>query len=373
MGEKLENNVSEKQTGFEKFEHPEKLPQPDAKEKEGIKDRIEAFFERKMSDPKVQKKVLIASALVDLVGGWATAQEVPKQKQEADFFPKTEVVSVIDAIDIRSKEAENHHSESDSKDIFTSIGKAVENIGNDESTLLGYLEDKHKIAVEENDTIEPINSENNPPEGEKQASLEDILAYMGYEIQREKIEPSEHSFEDKIQEVDWEPIDDKNIVDSFLNGEYKTVEATEDIIAYRVYGGGSEKEGNPNGEFIFLTPREPRDRIVEKLDSALTNKWQGEIKDEEGKPKYDENGEPLKSRPNTREYYCEVYIPKGTHMNVGKVAPQETLGGQLLEGGGEQIVLSKDGLSFGEGKEIHYWGHYLDFEKTAQKIEREEK
>ena len=51
--------------------------------------------------------------------------------------------------------------------------------------------------------------------------------------------------------------------------------------------------------------REPQDSMEEKTDLALNNRWQCEIKNEDGTTKTDNEGNSLKSRPNTREFYCE--------------------------------------------------------------------
>lgn len=45
---------------------------------------------------------------------------------------------------------------------------------------------------------------------------------------------------------------------------------------------------------------------------------------------------------NTRVYEAEITIPKGTKLNVGKVAPQTIKStGTVLEGGADQILMSE--------------------------------
>ncbi|MBW3199341.1 hypothetical protein KUV36_16570 [Marinobacter hydrocarbonoclasticus] len=61
-------------------------------------------------------------------------------------------------------------------------------------------------------------------------------------------------------------------------------------------------------------------RIQSKIDSALLPEWK-----------------------NSREYEAEIIIPKGTKLDIGKVAPQtidET--GTVLKGGADQVLLPRD-------------------------------
>ncbi|MBQ4067745.1 MAG: hypothetical protein IJC76_00695 [Lachnospiraceae bacterium] len=42
---------------------------------------------------------------------------------------------------------------------------------------------------------------------------------------------------------------------------------------------------------------------------------------------------------NTLQYEAEIKVPKGTVLQIGKVAPQKTLSGNILTGGADQIML----------------------------------
>ena len=104
-----------------------------------------------------------------------------------------------------------------------------------------------------------------------------------------------------------------SLKNSFHNGEYRTVIAQEEIKLYRVYGGGSDQRGT------FLTTQAPTDRMDAKMGLALKAEWK-----------------------NSRQQFCEVTIPKGTVMNIGKVAPQITASGHILPGGMDQVVVSRE-------------------------------
>ena len=150
--------------------------------------------------------------------------------------------------------------------------------------------------------------------------------------------------DDKVVET-WHEHLSKDIRSSFLDGQYRTVITTEDIILYRVYGGHSGKQG------AFLTTEKPVDRTYTKVTSALLPEWR-----------------------NTKEYYCEVQVPKGTVINIGKAASQRTSTGAILKGGGDQVVVSPTFVShasnygneyvfsnFGEG--------YRQFDRIANELE----
>lgn len=141
---------------------------------------------------------------------------------------------------------------------------------------------------------------------------------------------------------------DKN---SFRDGNYRTVEAKEDMVLYRVYGEGAGKQG------AFLTTEEPIDRMATKMESALPTKIDGNNR-----------------WTNSRQFYCEVSIPKGTVMNIGKVAPQETKEGIILPGGADQVLLSRDFVeknpnNFGKEYELGFSGGYKQFDEIAKKLE----
>lgn len=55
---------------------------------------------------------------------------------------------------------------------------------------------------------------------------------------------------------------------------------------------------------------------AEEIDSAILPEWK-----------------------NTPQYEAEIVVPKGTTLQVGKVASQVTKGGTVLSGGADQILL----------------------------------
>lgn len=58
-------------------------------------------------------------------------------------------------------------------------------------------------------------------------------------------------------------------------------------------------------------------KIQSKIDSALLPEWK-----------------------NTRQYETTIVVPKGTVLNIGKVAPQTIRqSGTVLEGGADQVLL----------------------------------
>lgn len=301
-------------------------PKPEKKSPKEILAKARALYERNRS--KVHDGVKKAGVAVSVVSALARpmeAEQPKKNRSASEFYPQT---SISGAVDSTWKK----------KDVPTYLSDVIQGEGNDIANQYEHILEKRQERIEE----------------EKDALKEEKKSSEAGD------DPKSKKFEDKIQEIDREPLSKEN-ADSFLNGEYRTVVTTEDMVLYRVYGGGSTKEGNPNTDSVFLTSHEPKDRILEKTDSALTNKWQGEYT----KP----DGSTDKKLPNTREYYCEVYVPKGTRMNIGKVAPQETSGGQILEGGGEQIIAHREGLKFGKEHSLDFWGNYDVFEGKAKIIE----
>ena len=104
------------------------------------------------------------------------------------------------------------------------------------------------------------------------------------------------------------------IVDSFQDGQYRTVVTTEEVTVYRTFGGHSDAGGG------FVTSSPSKNRIQAKIDTALLPEWK-----------------------NTRMYEVEIRIPKGETLSIGKVAPQKiSLSGTVLKGGADQILLPQD-------------------------------
>ncbi|WP_246888907.1 hypothetical protein [Pseudomonas chlororaphis] len=104
------------------------------------------------------------------------------------------------------------------------------------------------------------------------------------------------------------------IKESFLDSNYRTVVTNEDITVYRVFGG----KANAQGSFVSTSPS--LNRIQAKIDAALLPEWK-----------------------NTRVFEAEIVIPKGTKLDVGKVAPQTIKStGTVLDGGADQLLMPRD-------------------------------
>ncbi|TDB42670.1 hypothetical protein [Photorhabdus khanii] len=81
---------------------------------------------------------------------------------------------------------------------------------------------------------------------------------------------------------------------------------------YRVFG----KEAKVDGSFVSTTST--GSRIQAKIDAALLPEWK-----------------------NSREFEATILAPKGTVLQIGKVAAQVTKSGTILQGGFDQILLPK--------------------------------
>ena len=113
----------------------------------------------------------------------------------------------------------------------------------------------------------------------------------------------------KFKEINKQALPDW-IVESFEEGNYKTVMTQEDIIVYRVFGGKASSTG------AFVTTVPACNLINAKIDAALLPEWK-----------------------NFKEFETIIKIPKGTILNIGKVAPQTTISGTILEGGADQYLM----------------------------------
>lgn len=78
---------------------------------------------------------------------------------------------------------------------------------------------------------------------------------------------------------------------------------------------------------------------------------------------------------NSRKYYCEVEVPKGTILNIGKVAEQKTASGDALIGGADQILVSPefaaDSTHYKNEHTLDFTGNYHVFSEKAKKIENQ--
>lgn len=155
------------------------------------------------------------------------------------------------------------------------------------------------------------------------------------------------SLDKKVKELPRQDLERPGDKESFQGGKYRTVETTEDLVLYRVYGEGADKQGR------FLTTERPTDRMNAKIEMALLPQW-----------------------ANSRRFYCEVEIPKGTVLNIGKCEAQKMEGGEMLQGGVEQIMVSdefvkKNPQNYKEGHLLQFAGNYRLFDKIAKRIEGE--
>jgi len=113
----------------------------------------------------------------------------------------------------------------------------------------------------------------------------------------------------KVTEIERQSLP-RSVADSFEDGHYRTVVTNEETILYRAHGGGAKATGG------FATTSPAQNRIQAKQDLALLPEWK-----------------------NTRTNEAVIRIPKGTVLNIGKVAPQTTRSGTILNGGSDQILL----------------------------------
>ncbi len=104
------------------------------------------------------------------------------------------------------------------------------------------------------------------------------------------------------------------VQESFLDSNYRTVITNEDITVYRVFGGNA----NPQGAFVTTSPA--LNKIQAKIDAALLPAWK-----------------------NTRAHEAEILIPKGTRLDIGKVAPQTIEStGTVLDGLSDQLLMPQN-------------------------------
>ena len=158
--------------------------------------------------------------------------------------------------------------------------------------------------------------------------------------------PFVSALEGCTKEIPKQPIKDKDARESFRNQEYKTVEATKDFTAYRVFGGNAKKQG------AFLSPKLPVDRMDSRLGLALGPQWW-----------------------NTRDKYCEVKVPKGTVFNVGIAEKQRTPEGYILPGGEEQLLMPPEFVAnpqnYGETKSLGFYTNYVKFEQRLNRLKEQ--
>lgn len=103
------------------------------------------------------------------------------------------------------------------------------------------------------------------------------------------------------------------LVDTYKDGNYRTVVTNEEITVYRSFGYNAEAGG------AFATSNPASSRVQTKVDSAILPEWK-----------------------NTLRYEAEIVIPKGTTLNIGRVGEQYTMSGARLAGDADQFLLPQN-------------------------------
>lgn len=128
-------------------EHPKrveklgKTKETVSQRKEEVKNKVKSFLERKMTDPEVQKKVLIAGAVSDILSGVNSAREIQRRKHEV--LPSD--------ISIVSQETGEQRSKNGLEEFLVTSGYAIHEIGSDEGVQLGYVEDHNEVEAKESE------------------------------------------------------------------------------------------------------------------------------------------------------------------------------------------------------------------------------
>ena len=103
------------------------------------------------------------------------------------------------------------------------------------------------------------------------------------------------------------------LIETYKDGQYRTVVTNEEITVYRVFGYNAEAGG------AFATSNPAINRVQTKVDSAILPEWK-----------------------NTLKYEAEIVIPKGTTLNIGRVGEQYTMSGARLAGDADQFLLPQN-------------------------------
>lgn len=116
----------------------------------------------------------------------------------------------------------------------------------------------------------------------------------------------------------------EQVVSSFQNGEYTTVQTLEPILLYRLFGQYRSQESTSDlrGARLggsFASTEFAESIIDAKLRLALDPAWF-----------------------NTKMYEAKLQIPSGTILSTGKVASARLRTGTILPGGADQILLPRD-------------------------------
>ena len=103
------------------------------------------------------------------------------------------------------------------------------------------------------------------------------------------------------------------LIDTYKDGQYRTVVTSEEITVYRAFGYNAEAGG------AFATSNPIINRVQTKVDSAILPEWK-----------------------NTLRYEAEIVIPQGTTLNIGRVGEQYTMSGARLAGDADQFLLPQN-------------------------------
>ena len=103
------------------------------------------------------------------------------------------------------------------------------------------------------------------------------------------------------------------LIETYKDGQYRTVVTNEEITVYRVFGYNAEAGG------AFATSNPAINRVQTKVDSAILPEWKNSLK-----------------------YEAEIVIPKGTTLNIGRVGEQYTMSGARLAGDADQFLLPQN-------------------------------
>ena len=103
------------------------------------------------------------------------------------------------------------------------------------------------------------------------------------------------------------------LIDTYKDGNYRTVVTNEDTTVYRSFGFNAEAGG------AFATSNPALSRVQTRVDSAILPEWK-----------------------NTLKYEAEIVVPKGTTLNIGRVGEQYTMSGAKLAGNADQFLLPQN-------------------------------
>lgn len=151
-----------------------------------------------------------------------------------------------------------------------------------------------------------------PPDGEYTNSKTlDSTELPGDFESKEKAGDYSTKIDDKVETIEKESLP-SSIVNTFKDGEYRTVVTTESVTLYRVYGGVATLGGS------FSTTEPCVDKDKTQNDLALVGKW-----------------------GNTIEKEAEITVPAGTKLNIGRAAEQRD-GEKTLTGDADQVLLPQN-------------------------------